>query len=283
MAYSQMNATTNSNDLVSIFSPELGMDPSEETKIADWVMEAPGVEKIGNLLTLRKIPVFTANTYSADANNAQRSSLDFNVGTATPVTVSPVGKYSAVGMEPAFKNRAVHDGAFRTAYKSRIMASLKEAQDIALFALGVGVSSTVSQADIDDAMIRTALGSLAGTAKGKFTEDATKLLVVHPTELKNVWGIPAIKEYQIRGTIGSAVNLKMNAYGLVWRESGNVLFSGGSYYNPLLLKDAWVIGWNEKPHILDVQWDGLSENFIAYEEFGVAEYFDSSSACLITT
>jgi len=283
MAYSQMNAGVNTDSLVSVWSPELGLDPSEETKIADWVMEAPGVEKIGNLLTLRKIPVFTAQTYTADANNAQRSSMDFNVGTTPVVTVSPVGKYSAVGLEPAMKNRAIHDGAYRNAYKSRVMASLKEAQDIALFALGSSLSSTVSQADIDDAMVRTALGQLAANAKGKFTEDSVKLLVVHPNELKNVWNIPAIKEYQIRGKIGSAVDLKMNAYGLVWRESGNVLFNAGSYYNPLLLKDAWVIGWNEKPHFLDVQWDGLSENYIAYEEFGVAEYFDTSGVALVTT
>jgi len=288
MPYSQMNSAVNTDSLVSVWSPELGMDPSEETKIADWVMEAPGVEKIGNLLTLRKIPVFSARNYAtpttpASANSAQRSQLDFNVNTTPVVTVTPQGRYSAVGLEPGMKNRAIHDGAYRSAYKKRIMDSLKEAQDIALFALGSSLSGTVSQADIDDAMIRTALGQLATAAKGKFTEDSVKLLVVHPSELKNVWGIPAIKEYQIRGTIGSAVNLKMNAYGLVWRESGNVLFNAGSYYNPLLLKDAWVIGWNEKPHILDVQWDGLSENFIAYEEFGVAEYFDSSGQCLITT
>lgn len=283
MAYSQMNSAVNTDSLVSIWSPELGLDPSEETKIADWVMEAPGVEKIGNLLTLRKIPVFTAQTYTPSASAAQRANLNFNVGTTPVVTVSPTGKYSAVGLEPGMKNRAIHDGAYRNAYKARVMASLKEAQDIALFALGATLSSTVSQADIDDAMVRTALGQLAANAKGKFTEDSVKLLVVHPNELKNVWNIPAIKEYQIRGTIGAAVNAKLNAYGLVWRESGNVLNNAGSYYNPLLLKDAWVIGWNEKPHFLDVQWDGLSENYIAYEEFGVAEYFDSSGVALVTT
>jgi hypothetical protein len=279
-----MNSASNSGDLVSIWSPELGLDPSEETKIADWVMEAPGVDKIGNLLTLRKIPVFTAQTYGpVSASSGQRANLNFNTGTQTAVTVTPVGKYSAVGLEPALKNRAVHDGAFRNAYKSRVMASLKEAQDIALFALAANLSNTVTQADIDDAAVRTALGALATTAKGKFTEDAVKLLVVHPNELKNVWNIAAIKEYQIRGTIGSAVNLKMNAYGLVWRESGNVFTNGASFFNPLLLKDAWVIGWNEKPHFLDVQWDGLTENYIAYEEFGVAEYFDSSGVALVTT
>ena len=191
--------------------------------------------------------------------------------------------------EKALEGTAALEAAWKSAGKplrlelAGHLDSLKEAQDIALFALGASLSGTVSQADIDDAMIRTALGQLATAAKGKFTEDSVKLLVVHPNELKNVWNIPAIKEYQIRGSIGSAVNLKMNAYGLVWRESGNVFTNGASFFNPLLLKDAWVLGWNEKPHFLDVQWDGLSENYIAYEEFGVAEYFDSSGVALVTT
>lgn len=286
MAHTTYNAVTNTEALVSIWSPELGLDPTEETKIADWVSEAPGVEKIGNLLTLRKLPAFAARSYTpgnASGSNAIRSNLTWETGTTAVVTVSPVSKYSAVGLERAILNRAVHDGAYRAGYKTQMMASLREAQDIALFALGSSLSSTVSQADIDDAMVRTALGQLAANAKGKFKEGSAKLLVVHPHELKNVWNIPAIKEYQIRGTVGAAVNAQMNAYGLVWRESGNVLNSAGSIYNPLLLKDAWVMGWNEKPHILDVQYDGLSENFIAYEEFGVAEWFDASGVALITT
>lgn len=283
MAHTTYNSGSNTEALVSIWSPELGLDPTEETKIADWVSEAPGVEKIGNLLTLRKLPAIVAKAYSPSTTAALRAGLTWETSTTAVVTVTPNGKYAAVGLERALLNRAVHDGAYRSGYKTQMMASLREAQDIALFALGSSLSSTVSQADIDDAMVRTALGQLAANSKGKFKEDAPKLLVVHPNELKNVWNIPAIKEYQIRGTIGAAVNAKMNAYGLVWRESGNVLLSAGSYYNPLLLKDAWVMGWNEKPHILDVQYDGLSENFVAYEEFGVAEWFDSSGVVLITT
>ena len=167
--------------------------------------------------------------------------------------------------------------------KTQLMASLKEDVDEVLFALGSSASSTVSQAAIDDAMIRTALGQLATNAKGKFKSSAPKLLVVNPNQLKNVWNVPAIKEYQIRGTIGAAVNAELNAYGLIWRESGSIILNGGSYYNPLLLKDGWALAWNEKPHILDVQIDGLTENFIAYCEFGAAEWFDSSVVALVTT
>ena len=64
---------------------------------------------------------------------------------------------------------------------------------------------------------------------------------------------------------------------------GNVYTNGASYFNPLLLKDAWALAWNEKPHILDVQMDGLVENYIAYTEYGVCEWFDASGVALVTT
>ena len=82
---------------------------------------------------------------------------------------------------------------------------------------------------------------------------------------------------------GTPVDAQMNAYGLIWRESGNVLSSGGTYYNPLLLKDAWALAWNEQPHMLDVQTDGLADVFICYAEYAVCEWFDSSGVSLNVT
>lgn len=288
MAISAYNAVTNTDALKTIWSSELGFDPVEETKIADWVAEPNGVQKFGTALKLRKLPVMTIQRYDTvtppiSTNTGQRASLTYNTATAATVTASAVGRYSAVALDKSYLNQIVDDAQFRSGYKKQLTAVLNEGVDIALFALASSLSNTVSQADIDDAMVRTALGTLATNAKNKFNESSAKLLVVHPGELKNVWNIPAIKEYQIRGTIGSAVNAQMNAYGLVWRESGNVLNSAGSYYNPLLLKDAWALAWNEKPHILDVQMDGLQEHYIGYEEFGVAEWFDASGVALVTT
>lgn len=283
MPHTTWSASVNTNLLRDTWDAEIGLDPTEETKIADWVEEPVGAQKFGNNLYLRKLPALTASTYTSDNDNALRASLTWTTTGDTRVTAAAVMKYSAIGLERAMLNRAIDDGNVRNAMRKQMMAAIREGIDISLFALGNSLSQTVSQADVDDAMVRTALGTLATSAKGKFTEDSAKLLVVHPSELKNVWNIPAIKEYQIRGTIGAAVNAKLNAYGLVWRESGNVLSSLGSYYNPLLLKDAWALAWNEKPHILDVQYDGLSENYIAVTEFGVCEWFDSSGVALVTT
>jgi hypothetical protein len=283
MAHTTYNAVTNTEALKQIWDSEWGLDPVEETKIADWVAEPVGVTPFGNLLNLRKIPAIAANTYTPSTTAALRAQLVWATATAATVTVSPAGRYFAIGVERAILNRVIDDGNYRSALKKQGMAGLNTAIDVIGFALASSLSSTVSQADIDDAMVRTALGQLATNAGNKFTNEAPKLLVVHPSEYKNALGIAAIKEYQIRGTIGAAVNGTLNAYGVIWRESASVLLSAGSYYNPLLLKDAWALAHNEKPHILDSQFDGLSENFIGYTEVGWAEWFDSSGVALITT
>ena len=282
MAAANFNAATNTEAVVTLFNAEIGLDPTEETKVADWVEQPQGAQKFGASLKLRKLPVYAAVTYTG-TNAATKAGLTFRENVASTVTVSATGRYTAVGIDRSFINQVIDDGNYRKGMKTQLMASLKEDVDEVLFALGSSASSTVSQAAIDDAMIRTALGQLATNAKGKFKSSAPKLLVVNPNQLKNVWNVPAIKEYQIRGTIGAAVNAELNAYGLIWRESGSIILNGGSYYNPLLLKDGWALAWNEKPHILDVQIDGLTENFIAYCEFGAAEWFDSSVVALVTT
>jgi len=269
--------------LKQVWSPEWGLDPVEETKIADWVEEPIGTQKFGNKLNLRKIPAIAAQAFSSTSTAGLRTNLTGHTAEATTVTADPAGRYCAIGIDRALANRCVDDGNLRAGYRKQGMAGLWTAMDVVGFALAANLSSTVSQADIDDAMVRTALGQLATNAGNKFTEGSGKLLVVHPSELKNVWNIPAIKEYQIRGNIGSAVNLKLDAYGLMWRESGSVFSSAGSYYNPLLLKDAWAIAWNEKPHLLDVQVDGLVDFYIGYAEVGFCEWFDSSGVALITT
>ena len=279
----QTFSISNSTLLKDTWDAEIGLDPVEETKIADWVQQPVGAQKFGNTLYLRKLPAFAASTYSSDNDAGLRAQLTWTTTGESRVSAAAVTKYSAVGIDSATLNRAVDDGNIRAAFRKQLMAAIKEGVDISLFALATSLSATEAGAAIDDAMVRSGLGQLATNSKGKFTEGASKLLVVHPTQLKNVWNIPAIKEYQIRGTIGSAVNAQMNAYGLVWRESGNVVNSGGTYYNPLLLKDAWALAWNEKPHLLDVQLDGLTENFIAVTEFGVCEWFDSSGVSLNIT
>ena len=283
MAHTTYSAGVDTNALRETWDAEFGLNPTEETKIADWVEQPVGAQKFGNTLYLRKLPAYTAKTYTSDADNGLRAGLTWETAALERVSAASVIKYVAIGVDKALLNRAVDDGNLRSGLKKQGSAAVREGVDISLFALAASLSQTESGAAIDDAMVRSALGQLAGSAGGKFNDSSAKLLVVTPLELENVWNIPAIKEYQIRGTVGAAVNAKLNAYGLVWRESGNVYESAGVSYNPLILKDAFALAWNEKPHVMDTQFDGITENFIFVTDFGVCEWFDSSGVSLNTT
>jgi len=283
MAHTTYSAGVDTLALRETWDAEFGLNPTEETKIADWVEQPVGAQKFGNTLYLRKLPSYTAKTYTSDADNGLRAGLTWETATLERVSAASVIKYVAIGVDKALLNRAVDDGNLRSGLKKQGSAAVREGVDISLFALAASLSQTETGAAIDDAMVRSALGQLAGSAGGKFNDSSAKLLVVTPAELENVWNIPAIKEYQIRGTVGAAVNAKLNAYGLVWRESGNVYESAGVSYNPLILKDAFALAWNEKPHVMDTQFDGITENFIFVTDFGVCEWFDSSGVSLNTT
>ena len=280
MAYAAQQSGTHS--IRETWDAEVGLNPTEETKIADWVEQPIGAQKFGNTLYLRKIPVATANTATPGTHNI-RGSLNWNTTTEARVSASAVQKYSATGIERSLLNRAIDDAQFRNGYKTQLLASIKEAIDTDIFALAAGLSATEAGADLDDAMLRSGLGQLVLNAKGKVKDGTQKLLVVHPREFKNALNIPAIKEYQIRGTIGAAVTGTLNAYGVMWRESGLVFVSAGTAYMPLILKDAFALAFNEKPNIMDVQFDGLTENFIAVTGYGTCEWFDSSGVSLNVT
>jgi len=60
MAHTLMNPTNNTSSLRETFDAEFGLDPTEETKIADWVSEPVGAQKMGSNLYRRKLSAVSA-------------------------------------------------------------------------------------------------------------------------------------------------------------------------------------------------------------------------------
>jgi hypothetical protein len=52
---------------------------------------------------------------------------------------------------------------------------------------------------------------------------------------------------------------------------------------PLILKDAWFLAYNETPHPLADQVDGLTDTFIVVAEYATFEEFDSSGVVFALT
>ena len=122
-------------------------------------------------------------------------------------------------------------------------------------------------------------------AKNKVKVGQTDVrLFLHPDEIKNFMAMGAAREYQIRGGAGSAGNGQLvTTYGIKVEESGNIQNSGGNYHQPMILKDAFAIGYNRTPSALPEQQDGIVTRLIFRAEYGVCEWFDSSGVDVITT
>lgn len=279
-----VNTTTNASILKTTYDTEFGLDPTEESVVAGYVAQPMGGAKVGNTMTLRKIKAVAAGKYTGT------SGLPANLTATTAQTEAAVTGTCTYGYgqleldEPAL-TRLVEEAAYRTGIRKQLAAAVNSQLDADLFALAPSLSSSESGADIDDAMLRSALKQLSTNAKNKFKVGQTPVrLFIHPSQIDSVLGVSTIREYQIRGSAGSAPSGQMvNAYGISFAESGNVDLTAGSYSNALILPDAWAIGYNIKPSFLAEQQDGIVTRLIFRAEYIVVEWFDTSGVKLVTT
>jgi len=263
--------------LRDVWDSQFALDPMEEAIVAPLVAEPVGVQKIGKKLHLRKLKVMTATT--ADVTTALASdSLTYVQNTEDEITVTPTAYYTAIELNPDTLNQIIDDGNAIAGWRKQMLSSLDEKIDSKLLDLAYDASAVEASASFDDATWRAAVAKLAKNAKRKFRIGKTPYnLILHPDVLAQALNISALKEYQIRGSAGSATSGQLvTTYGANIEESGLVKSSGGVKYNPLFIQDAWALGWNQKPKMLESQMDGLVMRFICYTEFGVAEWFDSS-------
>lgn len=280
-----VNTTTNASIVKTTYASEFGLDPTEESVVAGYVAKPYGSDKAGNTITLRKIKAVTAGKYTGSSGLPANLSTQTTANTEAAVTATVQYALSILEIDEPAATRLVEDAAYRTGIRKQLAAAVNTQPDSDLFALAPSLSSSESGADIDDAMLRSALKQLATNAKGKFRIGQTPVrLFIHPSQIDSVLGVSTIREYQIRGSAGSAPSGQMvNAYGISFAESGLVDATGGSYSNALILPDAWAIVYNIKPSPLPEQDDGIVTRIIFRAEYAVAEWFDSSGVKLVTT
>jgi len=280
-----ITATTNASILKTTYDSEFGLDPFEEAKVAGFVAKPVGSTAIGNVLTLRKVAAHSASKYTTQAGGGIPGNLTGTSNTEAAVTTTLAYAYVMCEIDEPGLTRLVDEGNYRSALRKQMAAAVNSQIDADLFALAASLSHSESGADLNDTMYLAGVGQLAKYAKNKFKVGQSDVrLFVHPDELKNAMAISAAKEYQIRGSQGSAVSGQLvTTYGITIEESGNVYSNAGSAYNPLLLKDAWAIGYNRTPSALPEQQDGIVTRLIFRAEYGVCEWFDSSGVALITT
>jgi hypothetical protein len=277
------SATQAANILREVWDSQFTLDPTEEAIVAPLVAEPVGVQKIGKKLHLRKIGTMTSSvqtigTPSTSTATLASDNLTYHTNTEQEVTVTPTAYYVGIELNPDMLNQIIDDGNAIAGWRKQMLAALDEKIDSTLLALAQSSTYTESGAALDDAIWRAAVAKLAKNAKRKFRIGKTPYnIILHPDVLSQALNIPALKEYQIRGNSGSATSGQLvTTYGANIEESGLVLSDAGTKYNPLFIQDAWCLGWNQKPKMLESQQDGLIMRFLAYTEFGVASWYDTS-------
>lgn len=294
MAWNAINtgSTTPSaaNSIVTTWTNEWKLNPTEGAMVGDFVEKPPVVGKFGQTIKIRKIPAILASNMSTVSNSAattlNRSNLNWIQQDDTVVSGTSNMVYGAIAVNRNVWNQVRDDADYRAKQKAALAAGMVEKVDFDIFANAQNLSNVITQADLDDAALRNGYGRLRKTAKGKVKLGETDVrLYLPPEEAANAMGIAAIKEYQIRGSAGTAATGQpVNAYGIKWDVSGLVsTVAGTTAYCPLIIKDAWFVAFNETPHPLSDQVDGLTDNFIIVAEYATNELFDSSGVVFALT
>lgn len=280
MAYAPVTITTNAALLRTITDSEFGLDPFEESVVAGFVAKPIGTSKVGKELVLRKIAAHSASKYAG--GGGLPANLNTNANTEVAVTLPIAYAYAMGELDEAAVTRLVDDGNFRAGYRKQQKAAVNAQIDVDLFTLAASLSHSESGAAVTETMYASALKQLAKYAKNKFKIGETDVrLYVHPDVLDDVLVMPLAKEYQIRGSAGTAVSGQLaTSFGIKIEESGSVYQNAGHTYCPLILKDAWAIGYNIMPSDLPDQQDGLHTRLIHRAEYACGEWFDSSGVVL---
>lgn len=285
MAYTQIGLTKQANILRTTYDAEFGLDPFEEAVIAGFIARPVGSTALGKELILRKVATHTASKYTSTAGAGLPASLDTNANTEAAVTVPLTYAYTMCEIDEPSMTRLVDDGNYRAALRKQMSAAVNAQIDKDIFDLVTNLSASESGADINETLYLAAYGKLVKNAKNKVKVGQTDVrLFVHPDELKNVMAMSAAREYQIRGNAGTAASGKLvTTYGVSIEESGNITPVTNTANQPMIIKDAYAIGFNITPSAMAEQQDGLMTRLIFRAEYGVAEWFDSSGVNLATT
>lgn len=290
MAFSANVVNTGSftNFLESRWSPRMLLDTTEEMLIANKFSTGSdfGVEKIGNLLYIRKVAAKTTNSAAGTAD-LDSETMTWEEDTETAVSVSPTFYYGAVAVTEQVKQRLMSYPAFEKAIRTQITRSIGAAIDDVAGDLGASLSVSVSDTNLSAALIRNALGQLRTNAQREYRTGKVggAVLRVHPSQQQHLYGIAEINNAELRGDSDNpnVTGLLVKAWGADVDISGNITSSGGERWNMLFIKQAFALVYNAEPHMQEPLKDGLVTQLIGFADAGVAEVYDAYAVAIRTT
>lgn len=254
----------------------------EEAMFFPEITEA---DRLYNKLHIRKIDRFAGQTLASTAGN-DGTGLSYGVATDTEVTITPVANYVAVAMSRNQIKQMNVDA--RNEFKDSVNKALAQQIDVYANSTLVPYLTTNVMGDASTAMDRALTLNLLYTIR-KNARSAVQpgvsdiKFIVWPNQGPAFMSIPEFTAANLRGD-GENPNVKgivFKALGLEYIVSGNLATSAGAICNPMFVKSAFAISWNERPTVMEQEFE-LQNRIIAYANYGVATKWEDRAGVLLT-
>lgn len=266
------------------FNREVWMDTIEDptyqrTELLNTIRVFPG--KILNLGHVRKAARATGTVLgqSADGNSLTASDI-----TGTPVTITPVGRY--IKVEWSKNEDAQVEVDLNAEAAGNIEQGMAETLDQAGLANSTSLTQSYSQASMDAALWRQAVGKLMSNTNGEYMPGEAPIIraIFSPTQYPNIMAIPEFNNADVRGdsenprvkgifTKGGGVNVRFSTV---------VTQDANGWHNPLYVEDTFIVGWNERTNAFSEQTE-LLKRIVVYANMGVTVLHDLRGIDLRTT
>jgi len=240
--------------------------------------------KLLNLGNVRKYARATASTLAQDGDGDGLTPVNI---AGTPVTVTPAGRF--IQVEWSANEKAQIDFDLANGGGAEIEQGLAEAVDQAALANIVSGTNVMSQAGVDAAMWRQAVGRLMGNTNGAFAPgeggEARMIRgIFSHTQYPNIMAIEEFTHATVRGdsenpqvkgifTKGGGINVRFTTV---------VTQDGSGWHNAVYVKSAFVIAWNQRTTSFEEQTE-LLFRINVFNNFGSAVKHDSRFVALRTT
>ena len=277
-----VTTTTALKLLPELWSPGLLKEAYEAMIIVKDFAKAPGATKIGQKLHIPKMLAIAATTPGSPSGTG----LTYTANTEQEVTVDPLETYAAVEIQRAVRRRMNINPD--SPYRDMIKRGVAQAIDIKGGTLASGLTTNVkgsALASMDLGLMLDVQQALVVSCGENFRPGRSPWFIkMHSTQVKNTMGIfnltadyargDSVKPF-VSGWLSPVLNANIDV-------SGNIYTSGGIAHHLAFIPEAFVIGFNEEPTVLEPQDVELVTRIIAVSEFGVSEAWDEY-ACDVQT
>jgi hypothetical protein len=285
LANEQISTTQLANVLETQYEPTLSPEANEAFVIAK---DFKRVSMVGNSLNIGKVAAATAVTLAGTSTSAHGAGLTYEQDTEAAITVSPTFTYAGFQLTQVSAQRFMRSPQYQAKKKQQLLAALRVEHDTRAGALGPNLSTNVvggGASRITKTLVLQGMAKLRAGAKEYFQMGGLAHLVGYHLQFPDLFGILDITSAEMRGdaTNPNVTGRIVRAWGLTIDTSGNISLSGSVANNMLWIPEAFALGYNQEPTLLEPQKDGLVTRVIAHSECGMAEVWDEYAVNIQTS